>query len=144
MRAIKGSAFQEAFKQWKKRWERCIASRGVYFERHSAYRAVKWAIKSLKQKFGCSNTPFSHHLMDTQRLYLAIAVGAWKTRYGPYVIWWCGSRPIHWTLIYLVLHLYTGWSQTLYAPDEYNMPYCLTQSDCLAADRQDQGGHYSH
>ena len=26
--AITESAFQEAFRQWKKRWERCIASRG--------------------------------------------------------------------------------------------------------------------
>ena len=25
---ITGSALQEAFQQWKKRWERCIASRG--------------------------------------------------------------------------------------------------------------------
>jgi hypothetical protein len=29
--AITESAFQEAFQQWKKRWER-IASRGDYFE----------------------------------------------------------------------------------------------------------------
>ena len=29
MRAITESAFQEAFQQWKKRWERCIASRGA-------------------------------------------------------------------------------------------------------------------
>jgi len=34
--AITESAFQEAFQQWKKRWERCIASRGGYFERDSA------------------------------------------------------------------------------------------------------------
>jgi len=27
-RAIIESAFQEAFQQWKKRWERCIASTG--------------------------------------------------------------------------------------------------------------------
>ena len=32
VRAITESAFQEAFKQWKKRWERCISSRGDYFE----------------------------------------------------------------------------------------------------------------
>jgi hypothetical protein len=32
LRAITESAFQEAFQQWKKRWERCIASRGDYFE----------------------------------------------------------------------------------------------------------------
>jgi len=32
MRAITESAFQEAFQQWKKRWEQCIASRGDYFE----------------------------------------------------------------------------------------------------------------
>jgi len=30
------SAFQEAFQQWKKRWERCIVSRGNYFEGDSA------------------------------------------------------------------------------------------------------------
>jgi hypothetical protein len=32
LRAITESEFQEAFQQWKKRWERCIASRGNYFE----------------------------------------------------------------------------------------------------------------
>jgi len=32
LRAITQSAFQEAFQQWKKRWERCIASRGDYIE----------------------------------------------------------------------------------------------------------------
>jgi len=31
-RAIKESAFQITFQQWKKRWERCIASRGDCFE----------------------------------------------------------------------------------------------------------------
>jgi len=36
LRAIIGSAFQEAFQQWKKRWERCIVSRGGYFEGDSA------------------------------------------------------------------------------------------------------------
>lgn len=36
LRAITASAFQEAFQQWKKRWERCIASRGDYFEGDSA------------------------------------------------------------------------------------------------------------
>ena len=30
--AITESAFQEAFQQWKKRWEWCITSRGDYFE----------------------------------------------------------------------------------------------------------------
>jgi hypothetical protein len=30
--AITKSAFQEAFQQSKKRWERCIASRGDYVE----------------------------------------------------------------------------------------------------------------
>jgi hypothetical protein len=34
--AITESAFQEAIQQWKKRCERCIASRGDYFERDSA------------------------------------------------------------------------------------------------------------
>jgi len=32
LHAITESAFQEAFQQWKKCWERCIASRGDYFE----------------------------------------------------------------------------------------------------------------
>jgi hypothetical protein len=36
LRAITESAFQEAFRQWKKSWERCIASRGDYFEGVSA------------------------------------------------------------------------------------------------------------
>ena len=36
LRATTESAFQEAFQQWKKRWESCIASRGDYFEGHSA------------------------------------------------------------------------------------------------------------
>ena len=36
LRAITESAFQEAFQQWKKRWERCIASREDYFEGDSA------------------------------------------------------------------------------------------------------------
>jgi transposase len=34
--AITESAFQEAFQQWKKRWERCIAGRGDYFEGDSS------------------------------------------------------------------------------------------------------------
>ena len=34
--AITESAFQEAFQQWKKRWERCIASRGDYSEGDNA------------------------------------------------------------------------------------------------------------
>ena len=33
LRAIKESAFQETFQQWKKHWERCIASRGDYSEK---------------------------------------------------------------------------------------------------------------
>jgi len=36
LRATTESAFQEAFQQWKKLWERCIASRGDYFEGDSA------------------------------------------------------------------------------------------------------------
>jgi hypothetical protein len=36
LRAITESAFQEAFQQWKKCWERCIASRNDYFEGNSA------------------------------------------------------------------------------------------------------------
>jgi hypothetical protein len=36
LRAITESAFQDAFQQEKKRWGRCIASRGDYFEGDSA------------------------------------------------------------------------------------------------------------
>jgi hypothetical protein len=36
LRAITQSAFQEALQHWKKRWERCIASRGDYFEGDNA------------------------------------------------------------------------------------------------------------
>jgi len=36
LRAITESAFQEAFQQWKKRWERFIANRGDCFEGNSA------------------------------------------------------------------------------------------------------------
>ena len=36
LRAITESAFQEAFQRLKKRWERCIASTGDYFEGDSA------------------------------------------------------------------------------------------------------------
>ena len=36
LHAITESAFQEVFQQWKKLWERCIASRGDYFEGDSA------------------------------------------------------------------------------------------------------------
>jgi hypothetical protein len=36
LRAITEIAFQEAFQQWKKRWERCIASTGDYFEGYGA------------------------------------------------------------------------------------------------------------
>ena len=32
LHVITESAFQEAFQQWKKRWERCIASRGDCFD----------------------------------------------------------------------------------------------------------------
>jgi len=35
-RAITENAFQEAFQQWKKRWERCIANSRYYFEGGSA------------------------------------------------------------------------------------------------------------
>jgi hypothetical protein len=36
LRTITESAFQEAFQQWNKRWERCITSRGDYFEEDRA------------------------------------------------------------------------------------------------------------
>jgi len=32
LRAILQNTFQDAFQNWKKRWERCINSRGEYFE----------------------------------------------------------------------------------------------------------------
>jgi hypothetical protein len=32
LRSITESAFHEAFQQWKKRWERCLANTGDYFE----------------------------------------------------------------------------------------------------------------
>ena len=35
LRAITESEFQDAFQKWKKRWERCIASRGDYVEGNS-------------------------------------------------------------------------------------------------------------
>ena len=41
LRAIIESAFQKAFQQWKKRWERCIASIEDYFEGDSASNSVK-------------------------------------------------------------------------------------------------------
>jgi hypothetical protein len=36
LRAITESTFQDAFQQWKKHWEKCIASRGDYSEGDSA------------------------------------------------------------------------------------------------------------
>jgi alkanesulfonate monooxygenase SsuD/methylene tetrahydromethanopterin reductase-like flavin-dependent oxidoreductase (luciferase family) len=36
LHTIRESAFQEAFQQWKECWERCIASRGEYFEEDGA------------------------------------------------------------------------------------------------------------
>jgi hypothetical protein len=36
LRAITESALQEAFQQWKQRWERFIASRGDYFDGDNA------------------------------------------------------------------------------------------------------------
>jgi transposase len=32
LRAIPQNTFQDAFQNWKRRWERCINSRGEYFE----------------------------------------------------------------------------------------------------------------
>ena len=32
LRAIPQNKFQDAFQNWKKRWERCIKSGGEYFE----------------------------------------------------------------------------------------------------------------
>jgi len=39
--AITESAIQEAFQQWKKRWEQCTTSREDYFIGDSASNAVK-------------------------------------------------------------------------------------------------------
>jgi hypothetical protein len=36
LRAVTESAFQDAFQQWKKRWEQCIAGTADYFEGDSA------------------------------------------------------------------------------------------------------------
>jgi transposase len=41
LHAITESALQEAFQQWKKRWEWCIASRGDYVEGDSVYNVAK-------------------------------------------------------------------------------------------------------
>ena len=41
LRSDTDSAFQEAFQQWKKRYERRIASKGDYFEGDSVQSAVK-------------------------------------------------------------------------------------------------------
>jgi len=35
-RAIPQNTFQDAFQNWKKRWERCIKSRGEYFEGYNS------------------------------------------------------------------------------------------------------------
>ena len=35
LRAIPQNTFQDAFQNWKKRWERCIKSGGGYFEGHN-------------------------------------------------------------------------------------------------------------
>jgi hypothetical protein len=32
LRAIPKNAFQDSFRKWKKRWERCFNSQGEYFE----------------------------------------------------------------------------------------------------------------
>ena len=32
LRAILQNTFQDMFQKWKKRWDRCIKSGGVYFE----------------------------------------------------------------------------------------------------------------
>jgi len=45
LRAITESAFQEAFQQWKKRWERCVASRGDCFERTVRLKCCKMSNK---------------------------------------------------------------------------------------------------
>jgi hypothetical protein len=43
---------------------------------------------------------YRHHLMDTQRLCLVIAVGACVTNCGPNGVSWRGSRPVHQTFIF--------------------------------------------
>ena len=60
LRAIEESACQEAFQQRKKRWERCIASRGDCFEGYSVWNVVKWAINSLQRNFNRFLTHLVH------------------------------------------------------------------------------------
>ena len=49
-RAITESVFQEAFQQWKKHWERRIASRGDYFEGDSFVKCCKMSNKVFMAK----------------------------------------------------------------------------------------------
>jgi hypothetical protein len=42
---------QNAFYNWKSRWNRCIESGGEYFERHKAYCVVSSSIKYFRVRF---------------------------------------------------------------------------------------------
>ena len=44
LRAIPQNTFQDAFQNWKKRWERCMNSRGEYFEGDKSGQVVSTAI----------------------------------------------------------------------------------------------------
>ena len=44
LRAISQNTFQDAFQNWKKRWERCINSRGEYLEGDKSDYVVSTAI----------------------------------------------------------------------------------------------------
>lgn len=50
--AIPKEAFQKAFQSWKERWERCVASKGNYFEGDKLEQVVSAKIKFLLQQSG--------------------------------------------------------------------------------------------
>ena len=54
LRAYVESVFQEAFQQWKKRWELCIASRGDYCEGGQCLKCCKVSNKILLLCFRAS------------------------------------------------------------------------------------------
>jgi hypothetical protein len=50
--AIPKEAFQKVFQSWQKRWERCVASKGNYFEGDKLEQVVSINIKLLLQQSG--------------------------------------------------------------------------------------------
>jgi transposase len=50
--AIPKKAFQKAFQIWQKRWERCVASEGIYFEGDKLEKVVSINIKFLLHQSG--------------------------------------------------------------------------------------------